>query len=121
MLLRIRKHRPRRALSKALAENGRGWLGVRFQAHPQEQPSQIIIHAHLLDRDAANEQEALGILGVNLIHAAFFHHATPGHLIASLMDDLSRERVEIDMIKFSGPAFAGVDNRLMSLQLVQRT
>ncbi len=102
------------------AENGRGWLGVRFQAKPHEPPSQIIIHAHLLDRDAAHEQDALGILGVNLIHAAFFRRAVPGDLIASLMDDLSRERVEIDMIKFSGPAFAGVDNRLMSLQLVQR-
>lgn len=103
------------------AEHGRGWLGVRFQAQPREQhPSQIIIHAHLLDSSAAREQEALGILGVNLIHAAFYRRTTPDDLIASLLDDLSHERVEIDMIKFSGPAFAGVDNRLMSLQLVQR-
>ncbi len=35
------------------------------------------------------------------------------------MDELSRERIEIDMIKFAGPGFAGVDNRLMSLQLVE--
>src|SRR5438034_581756 len=63
---------------------------------------------------------ALGVLGVNLIHAAFFLRDDPPGLIASLMDDLSRERVEIDMIKFSGPAFSEVDNRLMSLQLVER-
>src|SRR3954463_118022 len=50
---------------------GRGWLGLRFQGRPHEEPSQIIIHAHLLDTNAAREQEALGILGVNLIHAAF--------------------------------------------------
>jgi hypothetical protein len=100
--------------------NGRGWLGVRFQAHPREAPSQVIIHAHLLDRDAAFEQEALGGLGVNLIHGAFFMHGAPERLIASLLDDLSRERVEIDMVKFSGPAFAGIDNRLMSLQLVEQ-
>ena len=101
-------------------ENGRGWLGVRFQARPHEQPSQIIIHAHLLDTSPTGEQEALGMLGVNLIHAAFFRHADPEQLISALMDDLSRHRVEIDMIKLSGPAFERVDNRLMSLQLVAK-
>jgi hypothetical protein len=102
------------------AEHGRGWLGVRFQAHARAEPSEVIIHVHLLDREAAHEQEALGIVGVNLIYGAFFMHDTPERLIASLFDELSRERVEIDMVKFSGPAFTGVDNRLMSLQLVDR-
>ncbi|MGB8477195.1 MAG: hypothetical protein WCE61_24210, partial [Candidatus Acidiferrum sp.] len=100
--------------------NGRGWLGIRFQTRQGEEPSEIIIHAHLLDSNAAPEQEALGILGVNLVHAAFFHCKNPVKFVASLMDDLSRGRVEIDMIKFSGPAFPGVDNRLMSLQLVEQ-
>ena len=99
--------------------NGRGWMGVRFQARQREEPSQVIVHAHLFDSTAAREQEALGVLGVNLIHAAFFRRDDPAKLIASLMDELSRERVEIDMIKLSGPAFAGLDNRLMSLQLVE--
>src|SRR5262249_30948581 len=81
-------------------ENGRGWLGVRFQAQPRQEPSEIIIHAHLLDSEAAREQEALGILGVNLIHAALHRSAAdPRGLVASLRDDLSRDRVEIDMIK----------------------
>src|SRR5262245_18904531 len=100
-------------------ESGRGWLGVRFQARPEEEPSEVIIHAHLLDRDAAHEREALGVLGVNLVYAAFFGRDAPERLIASLLDELSRERVEIDMVRFCGPAFAGVDNRLMSLQLVE--
>jgi hypothetical protein len=69
---------------------------------------------------APREQEALGVLGVNLIHAAFFRLDDPAELIASLTDHLSRKRVEVDMIKFSGPAFRDVDNRLMSLQLVER-
>jgi hypothetical protein len=99
--------------------HGRGWVGVSFQARPLEEPSKIIVHAHLLDKGSVAEQEALGILGVNLIHAAFFRRADLSKLIDSLMDDLSRERVEIDMIKVSGPAFAGVDNRLLSLQLVE--
>jgi hypothetical protein len=103
------------------AEHGRGWLGIRFQAAPHDEPSQITLHAHLLDLLAEREQQALGFLGVNLIYGAFFLHEKPLDLIGSLMDDLSRERVEIDMIKFAGPAFAGVDNRLMSLQLVEQT
>ena len=101
------------------AGNGRGWLGLRFQARPREEPSQIIVHAHLFDSTAAREQDALGVLGVNLVHGAFFRRDNPAELIASLMDELSRERVEIDMIKLSGPAFPNLDNRLMSLQLVE--
>ena len=100
--------------------HGHGWLGVRFQAQCGEEPSEIIIHAHLLDSTAAREQESLGILGVNLIHAAFYRRGDPAQLIDALMDELSREQVEIDMIKFSGPAFVQVDNRLMTLQLVEK-
>jgi hypothetical protein len=101
-------------------ENGRGWLGVRFQAHPLEAPTEIILHAHLLDRSAALEQEVVGVLGVNLIHGAFYLRDDLPGLVRSLMDDLSRERVEIDMVKVSGPGFADVDNRLLSLLLVEQ-
>jgi len=100
-------------------EEGHGWLGVRFQTRPHEPASEIIVHVRMLDRENAREQEALGILGMNLIYGAFYLYSSPDRLIRSLMDDLSRERVEVDMIKFSGPAFANVDNRLMALQLVQ--
>ncbi len=100
-------------------ENGHGWMGIRFQSQPREEPSEIIVHANLFDSITARQQEALGVLGVNLIYAAFYRR-NPVALIGSLMDELSRERIELDMIKFSGPAFAGVDNRLMSLQLVEQ-
>ena len=99
---------------------GRGWLGVRFQTRPHEEPSEVIVHAHLRDSTPVRQQEALGVLGVNLVHGAFYRWKAPADLIAGLLDELTRERVEIDMIKFSGPAFAGIDNRLMSLQLVER-
>ncbi len=99
---------------------GRGWLGVRFQSRPREEPSSIIIHAHLLDSTTEYQQDALGVLGVNLIHGAFLRRASIADLIDSLMDGLSRERIDIDMIKLSGPAFASVNNRLLSLQLVER-
>jgi hypothetical protein len=101
-------------------EAGHGWLGVRFQHQPLAEPSEIITHVRLLDTENAREQEALGILGVNLVYGAFHYHAAPHTLIASLMDGLTHERIEVDMIKFGGPCFAGVDNRLMSLQLVEQ-
>jgi len=101
-------------------EDGRGWVGIRFQTRPREAPSDVIVHVNLKDTSATRQQEALGVLGVNLIHAAFFRHGEPGALIGSLMDELSRERIEVDMIKLAGPAFGGVDNRLMSLQLVEQ-
>ncbi len=49
-----------------------GWMGVRFQAHPRDQDSQIIIHVRMLDTENALQQEALGIVGVNLLYGAFF-------------------------------------------------
>lgn len=100
--------------------NGHGWMGIRFQKRPHDEPAQIIVHVHLMDKTAVDEQEALGILGVNLTYGAVHSHSEPSVLIGSLMDGLSRDRVEIDLIKFSGPAFAEVDNRLMSLQLVEQ-
>ncbi|MFZ0826730.1 MAG: TonB-dependent receptor [Verrucomicrobiia bacterium] len=101
-------------------EEGHGWLGVRFQTQPREPSSEIIIHVRMLDHENVREQEALGMIGVNLIYGACYHHTGPARLIRSLMDGLSRERIEVDMIKFSGPRFAGLDNRLMALQLVQQ-
>jgi hypothetical protein len=96
-----------------------GWMGVRFQRGAGEDPSEVIIHVALLDPDRVNQQETTGIAGVNLTYGAFYFSDNPTLLMTSLMDDLSRRRVEVDMIKFSGPAFAGVDNRLMSLELVE--
>jgi hypothetical protein len=96
-----------------------GWMGIRFQAHPRDQDSQIVLHVRMLDTENALQQEALGIVGVNLIYGAFFLHHEPDQLIESLLDNLSTRRIEIDMIEFSGIAFRQVDNRVMSLRLVQ--
>ncbi len=101
-------------------EEGHGWLGIRFQAQPRQPPSEIFIHVRMLDKESVRQQEALGIIGVNLIHASCYSHQQPAALIGSLLDSLTWERVEVDMIRFAGPAFAGVDNRLMALQLVEQ-
>src|SRR4029079_10379760 len=96
-----------------------GWLGVRFQSQPRGQPSQIIIHVRLLDETNVDQQEALGVIGLNLLHGAFYSRQ-PEKLISSLQENLELGRLEVDMIKFSGPLFQSVDNRLMSLQLVSQ-
>ena len=96
-----------------------GWLGVRFQNEPRGEPSQIVIHVRMLDEGNVDQQEALGIIGVNLLFGAFYHQQ-PEKLIASLHENLAPNRMQVDLIKFSGPAYANVDNRLMSLQLVSQ-
>ncbi len=96
-----------------------GWMGVRFQSRPRDNDSQIIIHVRMLDNENALQQEALGIVGVNLLYGAFFLSSEPELLIESLVDGLTTKRIEIDMIEFSGIEFRQVDNRLMSMKLVQ--
>ena len=101
-------------------EEGHGWLGVRFQTEPGGPFSEIFIHVRMLDTENSRQQEALGIVGVNFIHGAFYSLQNPEALIGTLLDRLTWERVEVDMIQFGGPAFARVDNRLMALQLVKQ-
>lgn len=107
------------AQSYVRREECHGWMGVRFQTQPNDDPSEVIIHVRLLDKENLPQQEAIGVLGVNLLSGALYSYADPQAIIASLRDDLAPDRVEVDMVKFSGPAFANVDNRLLSLQLVR--
>ncbi|MDX2305626.1 MAG: TonB-dependent receptor [Microscillaceae bacterium] len=97
---------------------GHGWIGVRFQLKPQTPPNDIVIHIKLHDRDALDQQHALGIVGVNLIYGAYYYPDDTEKMLLSLMDGLSSERIEVDMMRLSGPDFAQVDNRIVSLQLV---
>lgn len=100
--------------------DGHGWLGIRFQTQPREAFSQIDLHVNLHGQKNLQDQETLGILGVNLIFAALHLHFNPEQLLIALADGLYSELCEIDMIDFSGPAFAKVDNRLMALRLVEK-
>src|SRR5712672_3430855 len=96
-----------------------GWMGVKYQTRPRDEDSQIIIHVRMLDQENDLQQETLGIVGLNLLYGAFLLHHKPPLLLESLLDDLSTKRVEIDMVEFSGIEFRHVDNRVMSLKLVQ--
>jgi len=97
-----------------------GWMGIKFQLQPLAEPNYIEIHVNMLDKENLKQQEALGIIGVNLVYGAFFLHGEPELLIESLLDSLSNERIEVDMIRFIGPFFRNLDNRLMALQLVEQ-
>jgi len=96
-----------------------GWLGIRFQVEPKGEPSEIVLHVRMWDKEAGLQQQALGTVGVNLIYGAFYYRADPKILIESFRDNLATERIEVDMLQFAGPSFEGVDNRLMSLHLVE--
>jgi hypothetical protein len=98
---------------------GHGWVGIRFQLNPLEEYSQIILHIRFHENDSKHQQITLGKLGVNLIYGAFYHHDDPRELLISLYDHIDKDKIEIDTINFSGPRFAYVDNRLMSLLLVK--
>jgi hypothetical protein len=106
------------AKSYTRKDNFHGWMGIRFQHAPGAEPSQIVLHVTLLDKENLPQQEVIGILGVNLIYGALYEHENPTELMKNLLHDLTSDRVEVDYIKFSGPAFKGVDNRLMCLELV---
>ena len=96
-----------------------GWMGIRFQLEPGGPPSEIVLHVRMWDKENVLQQEALGIVGTNLIYGAFYYRDDPKKFTESLLDNLSSDRIEVDMLRFSGPAFKNVDNRLMSLHLVQ--
>ncbi len=96
-----------------------GWMGIRFQSAPGSEPNEISIHVRMLDKENVLQQQALGIIGVNLIYGAFFYTDDAPKIIESLLDQLTRSRIEVDMVHFKGPCFTDVDNRLMSLKLVE--
>ncbi len=98
---------------------GHGWVGIRYQVHPQEDYNEIILHVRFHENDARLQQNTLGILGVNLIYGAYYKYDSPKKLLRYLYDHIDKDQIEIDTINFSGPRFENVDNRLMSLQLVK--
>ena len=106
------------ALNYKKTNRGHGWIGLRFQLHPNTEPNDCILHVVLKDNDTLWQQEVLGKVGVNLIYGCY-HYTDPEELIESLTDNFSKDRIEIDMFRLKGPDFHHVDNRLMSLHLVK--
>ncbi|WP_285056045.1 nicotinamide mononucleotide adenylyltransferase [Pedobacter ginsengisoli] len=95
-----------------------GWIGLRFQTEPEGEANEIFFHVRLLDTDAALQQNVLGIIGVNLVYAAFYYNQDRRAMIESLADNLTVGSVEIDLISVNGPIFSGADNILLNLYLI---
>ncbi|KJS04107.1 MAG: nicotinate-nucleotide adenylyltransferase [Gammaproteobacteria bacterium BRH_c0] len=96
-----------------------GWVGIKLQMYPGAPASEINLHVRMMDETNKLQSEALGVLGVNLIYGAFYSALKPKALIEGLLDNLEPDRIEVDLIHFSGPYFEEVDNRLMNLHLVR--
>lgn len=97
---------------------GNGWLGVRFQLNPDSEPNDLVLHVKMKDKDNTLQQQAIGILGVNMIYACYKYYKEPETMLQSLIDGL-HGRVEIDMVRLTGPDFTDLDNRLLSLYLIR--
>src|SRR6202795_278005 len=107
------------ARNYAGTNDAHGWLGLRFQSRPGGEPSDILLHINMRDSSNVLQQEAIGILGVNLLYAAFYQLQTKESFFEGLAQDVVRERIEIDFVDFRGPAFAGWDRPTLLAYLVR--
>lgn len=108
------------SLNYQKSNQGHGWIGLRFQLKEEEEPNDIILHVRLHDKTNIEQHRAIGILGVNLIHAAYFTNDHLTEFLDDLMQGLTRDRMEVDMLRVTGPSFKDFDNRMAALQLVKK-
>jgi len=106
------------AINYSRTIKGNGWLGVRFQHRPCGPANDLMLHVKMHDNDNKLQQDAIGILGVNMIYACYYKRESPEEFVKSLIDGLDG-RLSIDFIRIAGPGFDGVDNRLLNLYLVK--
>jgi hypothetical protein len=98
---------------------GHGWMGIRYQVAPEQDYNDIILHVRFHQTEARLQQEAIGIMGVNLVYGAFYNYDEPRKIIKHLYDHIDKTAIEIDTLNFSGPIFKEIDNRILSLQLLK--
>jgi hypothetical protein len=96
-----------------------GWIGLRFQLQPGGPPNDVLLHINMLDPSNALQQEAIGILGVNLIYAAFYEVQSKESFLEGMAQDVVAERTEIDYVDLRGPAFENWDRRALLVHLVR--
>jgi len=107
------------ALNYQRTNEAHGWMGVKFQSTPTGEPSEVVIHVRMLDPQNLLQQDALGIIGVNLLYGSLCLNHNPEEMVRQLMDHLDTGRIEVNFVRVSGPIFTQADNRLLNLQLVK--
>jgi hypothetical protein len=95
-----------------------GWMGVRFLTEPGGEPNDVLLHVNMMDPSNPLQQEALGLLGVNLVYGAYHQRESPDVFLRGLSEDIAAGRIEIDLIDLRGPAFEGWDRRALLAELV---
>src|ERR1700752_3763757 len=96
-----------------------GWVGLRFQLQPGDPPNDVLLHVNMRDPSNVLQQQAIGILGVNLIYAAFYEGQNKESFLEGLAQDVVAERIEIDYVDLRGPAFESWDRRALLVHLVR--
>src|ERR1700751_4966761 len=96
-----------------------GWVGLRFQLQPGDPPNDVLLHVNMRDPSNVLQQQAIGILGVNLIYAAFYEVQTKESFLEGVAQDVVAERIEIDYVDLRGPAFESWDHRALLVHLVR--
>ena len=107
------------ATGSAGKKNSHGWMGVKFQHKPGAQPSEVVLHMRLLDRHRLQQQETLSMLGVNLLHSAFYKTANPLEFINCIFDNIKLGSIAVDVIHFAGDAFKKFDEVSLNLSMVE--
>ncbi len=97
-----------------------GWMGLKFQQTATEEPSQVILHVRMLDQTNLHQQDALGILGVNLTYACYHKSGDIGDFLESLLDGELEDRIEVNVAHFEGPLFKDVDPLEANLLLIEK-
>jgi len=97
---------------------GNGWMGLRFRLRPDGPFNDLVIHVKMLDTNNRLQQEAIGVLGVNMIYACFYYNQDPERMVRSLVDNI-KDRVSIDLLRIYGEDFEYFDRRLLSLYLIK--
>jgi hypothetical protein len=95
-----------------------GWVGLRFQRAVGGEDNQIVLHVNLVDSTNLLQQQAVGALGVNLIHAAYFRSESPATALAAILEGIEG-RVEIDLVSFAGGLLGVVDERTATVGQVR--
>jgi hypothetical protein len=96
-----------------------GWVGLRFQSKVGAEPDTVILHVNMLDDTNLLQQEALGVLGINLIHGAFMDPDGPLNGLDNLSENLGPTCLEVDVADLSGPSFGGVDPARTGMAMIR--
>ncbi len=97
-----------------------GWMGVRFQTRPMGPSNDIILHVRMLDKHRLTQQETLGTLGVNLVHACFFHRTDENSFLNHLVENIKEDQLAIDMIRMQGEDLQALHPNTLNLALLRQ-